>query len=257
MQDYIIQEQTKVMNTERRKVVMSLGAYNVEKQEFELSMNDINSKTVPFNYTGKIKITPAQAQIIDRKTDDFTVSLDYINFPFIVDSNSLFPGVKKGYVFYKDQEFPQAGSFQNVPGFEKHPNYLEWALRADSMLSGKLSPRKLDSLYAMSKVKYKEDKGPSWWTAPRVIRVIALTLSAAGVGVGIWQNHEASSRKDKLKDTEGKWHDAVKAGGANADNVKKEYDRDKDRLNNFENYRNISYISAGALGGIGLVSFFF
>jgi hypothetical protein len=254
MQDYILQEQSKVLSTERKKVDMTLGAYNVEKQEFELSMSDINSKTVPFNYSGKIKIPPAQAQVIDRKTDDFTVSLDYINFPFVVDSASLFPGVKKGYVFYKDQEFPHVGGFMNVPGFEKHPNYLDWALRADSMLSGKLLPRKLDSLYAMSKVKYKEPKapsGPSWWTAPRVVRVIALTLSAASLGVGIWQNSEASSKE---KDAKAIYDKAVKTKD---ESLKKSYNDAVSDKESAENLRNIFYISSGVLGSAGIVSFFF
>jgi hypothetical protein len=107
-------------------------------------------------------------------------------------------------------------------------------------------------------VKYKEDKGPSWWTAPRVIRVIALTLSAAGVGVGVWKHIEANNKQSDLKDTgeaaEAAWSDRDKV---KYDNLKKDYDSDKKSLRDLENQRNIFAISAGALGAIGMVSFFF
>jgi len=255
MQDYIIQEQAKVSRTERRKVDMSLGAYDIERQEFELNMRDVYSEKYPFDYSGKVKIPSAQAEVIDRKTDDFTVSIDYINYPFMVNGIKTFPGAKKAYVFYKDQEFKNEGIFKNVDGFENVDGYLEWAMYADSLISGKLSPRFLDASFAMQKVKYKEDTGPSWWTLPRIVRVVAFTISAASLGTAIWQNSKVSSKVKSLEktfeDAENSMFDADYQGKYEA------YNKQKSELRSVENWRNIFYISAGTFGVVGVVSFAF
>jgi hypothetical protein len=119
----------------------------------------------------------------------------------------------------------------------------------------------------MSKVKYKEPKapsGPSWWTAPRVVRVIALTLSAASLGVGIWQNSVADSKKPSKGDYKTA-DDALKTAlqtGAEADkkkyeSLKKSYDDNDKKSQDAETLRNVFYISSGTLGAAGIVSFFF
>jgi hypothetical protein len=258
MQDYILQENVTVLRTERKKVDMSLGAYDVEKQEFDLNMHDIYSEKYPFDYTGKIKIPTAQAEIIDRKTDDFTVSIDYINYPFIINDGKIFPGAKKAYVFYKEQEFHNTGVFKNVSGFENQEGYLEWAMHADSLISGKLLPKNLDASYVMQKTKYKEDTGPGWWNASRVVRTIAFTLSAASLGVAIWQNSKVDS---KIKDMKKTFDEAESAITNNKHDtyseIQKDYNNQKSELRDAENLRNIFYISAGTYGLIGMVSFFF
>jgi len=255
MQDYILQEQARVSRTERKKVDMSLGAYDIERQEFDLNMRDVYSEKFPFDYTGKVKIPPMQAEVIDRRTDDFTVSIDYINYPFIVNGVRTYPGAKKAYVFYKDQEFQNDGIFKNVDGFENVDGYLEWAMYADSLISGKLSPRFLDASFAMQKVKYKEESGPSWWTLPRIVRVVAFTLSAASLGTAIWQNSKVSS---KVKNLEKTFEDAEKSMFDDTYPSKYEaYNKQKSELRDTENLRNIFYISAGTFGVAGVVSFAF
>jgi len=257
MQDYILQEQAKVSRTERKKVDMSLGAYDIEKQEFELNMRDVYSEKFPFDYTGKVKIPPMQAEVIDRKTDDFTVSIDYINYPFIVNGVRTYPGAKKAYVFYKDQEFQNDGIFKVVDGFENVDGFLEWAMFADSIISGKLSPRNLDASFAMQKVKYKEESGPSWWTAPRIVRVIAFTLSAASLGTAIWQNSKADSKLKNVKEAFKEAEDPNVMFDDTYPERYKAYNKQKKELRDTENLRNILYISAGTFGVVGLVSFNF
>jgi len=256
LQDYLLQEQAKVLRTERKKVDMSLGAYDIDKQEFELGMKDVYSEQYPFDFVGKVKIPPDQAEIIDRKTDDFTVSIDYVNYPLMVNGVKVFPGAKKAYVFYKDTEFQNDGVFRNVDGFENVAGYLEWALRADSLIFGKLQPKNLTPSYAMGVEKYKEDTGPSWWTVPRVVRIAAFALSAASLGVAIAQddkvNKKLKSAKTILKEAEVVMFDPI----LYADKRSKYYD-EKKKLEKAENMRNGFYISAGAFGVIGLVSFAF
>jgi len=256
IQDYLLQEQAKVLRTDRKKVDMSLGAYDIDKQEFDLGMRDVYSEQYPFDFVGKVKIPPDQAEIIDRKTDDFTVSIDYINYPLMIKGVKVFPGAKKAYVFYKDREFQNDGVFRNVEGFENVEGYLEWALRADSLIFGKLQPKDLTPSYAMQKVKYSEDTGPSWWTVPRFVRVAAFTLSAASLITAIAQNDRVDKKlktaKTALAEAEAVMFDPILYPEKRSD-----YYDEKKKLENAETMRNGFYISAGAFGVIGLVSFAF
>jgi len=260
MQDYMLQEQAKILRTDKKKVDMYLGDYDVDKQEFEFEAIDRYSEKYPFDFIGKVKISTQQAEIIDRRTDDFTVSIDYINFPFIVDGVKKFPGAKKAYVFWKDQEFQNSGVFRIVPGYENLPGFEGWALRADSLISGKLAPRDLDASFAKAKVKYKEDTGPSWWTAPRVVRVLAFTASAGFLVAGILQNSKAKKQLDKARTTfdeaEGMLFDN-KYNEVDYSEKRDKYNKQKDDLKSIESTRNAFYIAAGTFGVIGAVSFAF
>jgi len=264
MQDYILQEHAKVLRTDRKKVDMSLGAYYVDNQEFELGMRDIYSEKFPFDFVGRVRIPPEQAEIIDRRTDDFTVSIDYINFPFMLNGAKVFPGAKKAYVFWKDKEFKNEGVFRNVSGFEDAPGYFEWAMRADSLISGKLEPQDLDASFAMKKVKFSESTGPSWWTIPKVVRILSFTLSAASLGAAIMRNSKVDKKLKEAKDTFGKAETLIRTGDFTDDAVRYDYEtlrnnyyKQKEELHDAENLRNILYISAGAFGAIGIVSFAF
>ena len=257
LQDYILQEHAKVMRTDRKKVDMSLGNYDVDNQEFEIKARDIYSEVHPFDYIGRVKIPTRYAEEIDRRTDDFTVSVDYINFPFMVNGIKTYPGAKKAYIFWKDQEFQNEGGFRIVPGYEEIPGFEVWALRADSLISGKLAPQDLDASFAKAKVKYREDTGPSWWTAPRIVRVIAFTLSAASLGAAIMQQSKVNKKLDEakatFKDAEGSMFDP----NGDYSGKYKTYKTQKDDLHSLENLRNIFSISAGTFGVIGAVSFAF
>ncbi|MDR0516285.1 MAG: hypothetical protein LBH25_04500 [Fibromonadaceae bacterium] len=245
MQDYILQEQTKVLSTGKRNFEMNLGNYNPEKEEFEFAMSDTISKTLPFNYGGTIKISSQQAREINRKTDDFTASVDYINYPFIVDGAKLYLGAVKAHVFYKDNEVLGNGVFKSIQSYERMNGYADWAVRADSMIRGKLAPKKLDSLYAMqAKIETniasvnsivsgndspKESKS-SFLTKGNVFRAIMITTAASLVGIGALKDQEVSSKMDD-------------------GNIEEAKDREK--------IRNRCYIGAGVAGAAFAVSFFF
>ena len=261
MQDYMLQDQAKVMRTDKKKVDMYLGNYDVDKQEFEVNARDIYSEKYPFDYVGRVKIPTQYAEVIDRKTDDFTVSIDYINFPFMVNGIKTYPGAKKAYIFWKDQEFENEGGFRIVPGYDEIPGFEVWALRADSLISGKLAHQGLDASFAKAKVKYKEDTGPSWWTAQKVVSVLAFTASAGCLVAGILQNSKASKKLKEAKTTFAEAENML-VDVKNYDKVKysethDEYNKQKDNLKKIENMRNIFYISAGTFGVIGAVSFAF
>ncbi|MDR1830413.1 MAG: hypothetical protein LBQ76_06555 [Candidatus Fibromonas sp.] len=254
MQDYILQDYSRVLNTGRKNFGMALGDYNPDMEEFEFTISDANSLTVPFEYAGIIKVSPAQAQAIDRKTDDFLASVDYINYPLITQGEKLYPGVKKAYIFYKEREFPNTGFFKNVAGIDVTAGYAEWAVFADSLISGKLKPQLLDSSYAMKKVRV----GPPFWNAKRILRATAFALSATSLGIGIWQNQEAKIKAKNANTLYAQTLNAAKAGNAQSYGTSsKAYEKKVDSMHSSEYLRNGLYVSAGIFGVAGLVTFFF
>jgi len=258
MRDYIIQEQSKILTTEKQKFDMSLGAYNADKEEFEFSVNDAQSQTVPFDFSGVIKMQAHQARETNRQTDNFAASVSYVNYPFIVDGNNLYPGVKKINVFYKEQELVSAGSFKAIPGLNQHSGFIEWVTYTDSLLTGKLAPRNLDSLYAMGKsaaaiatATAKNESGSPFWTKKTAFRIAMFGLSAASVGLGVWQNSEVSSKDKKMKN---KYFQALNSPSAETYAA---FQKSVDDVKTSENLRTGFYIGAGVFGAAGIASFFF
>ena len=259
--DYILQYYASDSSTGKKKFEMVFGAYDPEKEQFQVNMGDIYSQTVPFSYVGFIKVSPAQAQEIDRKTDNFLANIHYIKYPFVLNGQKLYPGAKKASIYYKENEVPNTGVFQNVSGFENLEGYLEWAVYADSLISGKLLPRKLDSLYAMKKELPKVAPTGTWWQRNKnIVRGTFFVLSAASAGVAIWQNCEAKDKTKKLKndDWQGKTVEAI----INKDEIgyhsySKKYDDGVKDIRLHENLRNGFYIGAGVFGVAGVLSFCF
>ncbi|GBU23677.1 hypothetical protein R83H12_00293 [Fibrobacteria bacterium R8-3-H12] len=254
MQDYILKEEGQVLSTERKKFDMSLGQYDLDKEEFPLKIKDIISN-VPFDYQGAVKIKPRLAEIIDGETNDFTASIDYVNYPFTLDGAKVYPGAKKMHLYYENNEVATVGAFKNVDGFDWREGYSEWTIKMDSLLTGKLKYKNLDSSYAMKKVRV----GPPFWTTKRIFRTTAFVLSAASLGLGYWQNSAVKSKTKKANELYGETLKlAIEGNDVSGHKEKaKSYD---DKVNGLQNNlfaRNAFYISAGAFGVAGMLSFFF
>jgi hypothetical protein len=264
MQDYIVQEQAKVLATEKKKAEISLGIYNPEKEEFEITMNDTTSQTVPFDFSGTIKMPPAQAKETNRQTDNFTASVDYINYPFITEEMIFYPGAKKARVYYKSQELPTMGSFKNVQRLSDMPGYSEWVIYADSLLSGKLKPKNLDQVYVMStKITKKietdipshEPNAATFWTMKNTMRIAAFAISAASLGLGIWQDGNVKNNGEKMNQ---KYLEAGAARGTPEYEKKySEFKKSADDVDASQNLRMGFYIGSGVFGAIGIATFFF
>jgi hypothetical protein len=256
MQDYIIQEQAKTKSTEKKQYDMVFGAYDPEKEQFQVNMNDIYSRTVPFDFVGFIKVSPQTAQEIDRKTDNFLGSVDYINYPFMVNGEAVYTGAKNANIYYKGNAVTSVGVFRNVGGFENLDGYIEWATYADSLISGKLASRKLDSSYAMKSVLPKIAPTGTWWSRNNnIVRGTLFALSATSLGIAIWQNSEVGS---KTKNLQKDYDNAVKA--QDYEDYKTYSKKYKDGVNDVrssENMRNGFYIGAGLFGVAGVLSLCF
>jgi len=254
MQNYMLKEQSQVLSTERKKFDMSLGEYDAEKEEYQIKIRDIIS-TVPFDYQGIIKIKPRLAEIIDNEVDDFTAKIDYVNYPFMLDGSLVYPGAKKAHIYYENNEVTSVGTFKNIDGYDWREGYMEWALRVDSLLSGKLKYRNLDSSYAMKKVRV----GPPFWTGPRIFRATAFALSAVSLGLGYWQDTQVKTKTKRANELYGETL-KLATEGKDVDGYRekaKDYDNELSNLQVSQLARNGFYISAGTFGVAGIVSFFF
>jgi len=253
MQDYMFKEEAQVLSTERKKFTMTLGEYNEKKGELQVNVKDFSSN-VPFDYHGIIRMKQRQAETIDNETDGFTASIDYISYPFIVDGVKVYPGAKKAHIYYEDNELTTIGAFKAIEGLDWREGYSQWATTVDSLITGKLKYRNLDSSYAMKKVKV----GPPFWTAKRIFRATAFVLSAASFGIGYWQDRAV---KSKTKTANTLYEETLKAammGNEEEHNRNaKAYDDKVNSLQNSQFARNAFYISAGTFGVAGIVSFFF
>jgi hypothetical protein len=279
MQDYSVQEQAKVLTTDKKKVAMALGAYNAEKEIFDISISDSASQAVvPFDFSGAIKMPPDQARETNKQTDNFTVRVDYINYPFIINGVNTFPGTKKIHVYYKDKELQSKGNFADVQRLSKNNSYVHWKVHADSIISGKLVSKKLDSAYAMDLegVDYADDddksvkgskaasdassSGDSFWTTRNKIRIAAFAVSALCLGLGISKDGDVSDNKKAanalreqalgIKSIYGEDSEQYRSAAA-------AHGTSKDKVSSSESSRNAFYAGAAIFGIAGAATFFF
>jgi hypothetical protein len=259
MQDYILQEYAEVKSTGKKKYDMSLGTYDPEKEQFQVNMSDIYSRTVPFDFVGFVKVPPQIAEEVDRKTDDFLGSVEYINYPFMLNGEALYPGAKNANFYYKGQAVSSVGGFRNVGGFEYLEGYIEWATYADSLISGKLAPRNLDSSYAMKNTLPKVALAGTWWSRNEsIVRGTLFALSALSAGVAIWQNFEVKSNTEKARGDYNKAINAINEQNEDGRNsYSQKYKNDVKNVRSSEGMRSGFYIIAGVFGVAGIVSFYF
>ncbi|MCL2206769.1 MAG: hypothetical protein FWB90_01585 [Fibromonadales bacterium] len=264
MQDYSLQEYAKVISSEKKKVEVILGEYDPESEKFVVNVNDYYSRTVPFKFVGFLNVKPSLAQEIDYKTDDFLTSISYINLPFAMGADKVYPGAVKADIFYKNMEISNTGVFQNVPGFENLDGYMDWAVRADSLISGKLEPRKLDSLYAMKSMLPKTPKSGTWWSRNKnIVRVTLFVATAVSTGIAIWQNNEAVKETDRASVYYDNMVKIIASQDLDPDsynryNIEKMgYDESVKAVRSSENMRNGFYIGAGVFGAASILSLCF
>jgi len=250
MRNYMLDEEAKILRTERKKFSMTLGEYNEKKEELQINVKDFSSN-VPFDYHGVIKMKQRQAETIDNETDGFTASVDYVNYPFIVDGVKVYPGAKNAHIYYEDKEINAVGAFKAIEGFDWREGYSQWATRVDSLLTGKLKYRNLNSTYVTDY--------PPFWTAKRIFCATSFVLSVASGAVGYWQYTQVKSKTQKANELYSETRNlAIK--GNNPDGYRNNATAYNEKVNSLEKSlfaRNGLFISAGAFGVAGIVSFFF
>jgi hypothetical protein len=262
LSDYIIATQREVMTEAAMFAKTELGAYDAEKETFELLAQDSSNNKSPFYFSGSVGVPVALAKELNRAAPGFAIGLQFINYPFQSDSGSVNLAMSKLQLSLNGKELNVQGSFSEIKKYVPMEGYNEWKLRADSLLSGTLKSRGLDYAYAMGKsaandAAKKEEGGESgegmgWrgWA-----RIATFTAAAACGTLAVVKHLDAEEYKKKFDD--------IKKEQPSTSN-KEEYniwylDLEKNSKGNkeSESSRNIFGIGAGVFAIAGTLTFVF
>ena len=117
---------------------LTLGAYDVEKEIFELEIQDTSNAKSPFYFAGWVSIPRDTAKAMNRNTDGFVTGVSYLNYPFVSDSFSFNLAMKELAISRKAISLKAWGAFKSLGKFENMKGYIPWRAHADSLLSGTL-----------------------------------------------------------------------------------------------------------------------
>jgi len=132
---------------------ITLGAYDVEREIFELDIQDtLNAKT-PFHFVGIVGIPRDTAKAMNRSTDGFLIGINFLNYPFVYKDSSYNLAMKGLSISRKAVSLKVNGAFKPVSKFEFMEGYMvPWRGHADSLLAGELKVNScLDLDYVMGK----------------------------------------------------------------------------------------------------------
>jgi len=263
LSDYIIAAQSAIVSEPSFSAKVELGAYDADREQFELVAQDSASVKSPFLFKGKVGVPRDTAKLINRAVPGFVTSLQYINFPFDTGSGNVNLAMSKLLLSRNGSDLKVEGSFGEIMRYNGLYGYDEWKAHADSLLKGQLKPRGLDYAYAMGKFAAKdasagksEDSGDGlgWrgWT-----RIVAFTAAAALGGIAVSKHLEAQSNNDKMSDMKKNKPNPVNSDPAEIEAWAKEYDKNYNSFNDNQSQRNLFGGIAGGLAVAGIVTFFF
>jgi len=261
LQDYIIAIKSTVISELSPQAKIELGSYDADKEQFEFLAQDSASEKSPFLFKGNVGIARDVAKDIDRAAPGFVMGLQYINFPFKVDSvNVVNLAMSKLLLSKNGLDLKVEGSFGEVERYKSIDGYEAWKHHADSLLSGQLKFQGLDYNYAMGKAAVEEatqveysSGGLGWrgWT-----RIAAYTLAVGCAGAAVFKHLRAEDYKDKIAVID---RNAEKKPPTEAryKNWRKNYLNHVEIVEDSETQRLIYGIGAGILTLGGTATFFF
>jgi len=237
---------------------ITLGAYDVEKEIFEITVEDTANARTPFHFSGKAGVPRDTAKVMNRSTDGFLAGVSYISYPFVSGDSSFNLAMKELSLSRKTVPLKVEGAFKPIGRFETMEGYGAWHAHADSLLSGALKIQGLDLNYALKGEKAKEaadaasgGSGLGWrgWT-----RILTFTAAAACGTLTVVKHLKAADYKDKLKGPKdpneyANWYKDNENNG--------NFKEWGDKVNENENYRNIYGAAAGVFVFAGGLTFVF
>jgi len=255
LNDYIISAQSTVLSDVSFMAQIELGAYDADKEQFELVVQDTENEKSPFYFKGKASIPRDTARVMNRSVAGFTVALQFINFPFKTDSASVNLAMSGLLLSRSGFDFKTKGSFSEIERYKLEEGYGAWKLRADSLLSGKLKSQGLDYAYAMGKAAAKDavaneekesGEGLGWrgWT-----RIIAFSAAVICGGAAVYKHLEAQKEIDNLNN--------LIRHQVNSQEWINSYYETANLINDAESHRNIFGAAAGVFAFGGAMTFFF
>lgn len=270
IEDNIIATESLLIAETPLNAKITLGVYDVEKEAFEIEVQDtVNAKT-PFHFVGKVGVPIDTAKVMNRSTDGFIAGVSYLSYPFVLGDSSFNLAMKEVSISRKAMPLKVDGAFRPLGRFEAKKGYGKWRTHADSLLSGALKAQGLDLNYALKDDKASEaakavetggaggaaSGGLGWrgWT-----RILAFTATATCGTLAVIKHLKAGDYADRF--------DAIKREAPKT-NANGEYDvwlrknndslkKNKDIVSDNDSYRNIYGAVAGVFAVGGTLTFIF
>jgi len=254
-----------IMATESQIIVetplsskITLGAYDVEKEVFEVVVEDTANVKAPFHFVGVVEIPRDTAKVMNRSTDGFLTSISYINYPFVSGDSSFYLAMKELSLSRKAVPLKVAGEFKSIGRFEAMAGYGAWRAHADSLLKGELKAKGLDLNYALNDGSIKPAKEPGeglgWrtWT-----RIVAFTGVAVFGTLAVVKNSDAEDAKKKIKEKKKTWNGDPDVYETWYNENISYFKSQANKLEDSESSRNIFGICAGVSAIAATVTFIF
>jgi len=275
LRDNIITTEAQVITENRPNARITLGAYDADKEFFEIDVQDTADTKSPFHFVGKVGIPTDTAKVMNRSIEGFLAGVSYLNYPFASGDSSYNLAMKNFSLSRKSVPLKVNGTFKHIGRFEAMEGYSQWNIHKDSLLSGLLKPQGLDLNYALKGEKPKitvaeatdaEEAKKSGGLGGRGWTRIFTFVPAVGLGAAAGYFHfmkvEKSKKdfdkimKDKPETSKNgeydKWYDSIKKNGEYG-----KLEKDKKAVNDNENLRTYFSAGAGGLAFIGILTFIF
>jgi len=199
LKDYIIATQSTIISEPLLAPKIELGPYDADKQQFEFIAQDTASEKSPFYFKGRIGVPRDTAKLINKAAPGFLTNLQYINFPFKIDSANVNLAMSKLTLSRNGQDLKLDGSFFEIERYKPLPGYDAWKLHADSLLSGKLKAQglALGCKLLPPPPPPPEDTTKIW---PTVAKIATFSAAAIFGGLAVYKHLDAQEKNDDYND---------------------------------------------------------
>jgi len=155
LKDNIITTETQLITEVRPNASITLGAYDADREVFEIDIKDTVNAKSPFHFVGKVGIPTDTAKAMNRSIEGFLAGVSYLNYPFVSGDSSYYLAMKELALSRKSAPLKVNGTFKHIGRFEVMEGYNQWNIHKDSLLSGSLKSQGLDLNYALKGEKPK------------------------------------------------------------------------------------------------------
>jgi len=258
LEDYIIDAESMVITEAPLNALMALGAYDADKEVFDVYVFDTLDAKSPFNFVGKVGVPLDTAKVMNRSIEGFLVGISYLNYPFVVKDSSFNLAMKELILSRKSVPLKVDGEFKRIDRFEAMDGYGAWRAHADSLLNGMLKPQGLDLNYALSgggkEAVSGGGGGLGWrgWT-----RIVAFTATAAFGTLAVMKNMKVADYKDKFNKINNDKNKPTTNVNGEYSQWYAEVKHNWDAVNDNEKSRNIFSGLAGGFAAVGILTFVF
>jgi Skp family chaperone for outer membrane proteins len=268
LNDHIVGVQSSVLNEMLMAPKVELGAYDAEKETFEITAEDTANTRSPFAFKGKVGVPLNTAKTLNRSAPGFAGVLHFINYPFGTGSEDVNLAMSKLQLSKDGQDLKTEGVFSEIERYKSVEGYNVWKVRADSILSGTLKSQGLDYNYAMGRAAAKDaaeqaekkegSGGLGWrgWT-----RIVTIPAALALGTLGVLKNNDVKDKKKDAEYYEGLYNTALNApGGADTkelDRSREDHAAKKKEFDDAKTQRNIFFGAAGGCAFVAILTFVF